>query len=254
MLHPEKCFSLLKRYEKASENYRKFSMKVLGTVECEGSRFPITAIEIGKGSKVLVATGIHGDEPAAPEALIRFIESKNAPSFLRGFHVTIFPILNPIGFAKNTRKNGKIDLNRHYGCRRLHKENRIVEEYVKSKKYDMMISLHEDVDMDSFYMYETGCFDAERFRDTITDDLRFLNLLRKRGFRINCDREIYGIINRGGIKIVPKDKGRNLERYLWSRGIVKRVVCIESPGKTEFEKRVEIQILALRHFLKSFIV
>lgn len=252
---PGQCFSLIKRYKTASRNYSKFDIDVLGAVEFHGTKCPIVAVKIGAGrKKVLVAAGIHGDEKAAPEALVRFIEDPKTPRFLRGFSLTLLPLLNPIGFAKNIRKNGSIDLNRHFGCRKHHAENSLVEGYLYSRNYGLMISLHEDVDKDSFYMYETGSFDARKLGKIIVDDAIFMEMLKKKGIRINAEKSMYGMLNRGGIKIVPHQKGRNLERYLWSKNIAKRVVCIESPGKIDFEKRVGIHSLALKHFLKGFLV
>ncbi len=215
---------------------------------------PIVAIKVGNGrKKVLVTAGIHGDEKAAPEAAVRFIEDKRTPPFMKDFSLTILPLMNPVGFSKDIRKNGPIDMNRHFGCKKFHKENSMIENYMNGKKFDMMLSLHEDIDMESFYMYETGSFDANRLREIIADDVLFLRAVERRGVTINQDKMIYGILNRGGIKIVSSQKGRNLEQYLWSRDIVKRVVCIETPGLIGFEKRVEIHTLALRHFMKSFL-
>ncbi|MBI2579497.1 MAG: succinylglutamate desuccinylase/aspartoacylase family protein [Candidatus Aenigmarchaeota archaeon] len=254
MFEPGQCFSLLKRYEAASRNYISFHTHVLGTVVHENTKCPVVAISIGSGrKKILITTGIHGDEKAPPEALARFIGDPGTPKLLRDFSVTLLPLMNPIGFSKNIRKNGPIDLNRHFGCRKFHRENSVIENYMNGKSFDVMISLHEDVDMKSFYMYETGSFDAGKLRDIIADDVEFINALRKKGVAINHDKTIYGILNRGGIKIVSSSKGRNLEQYLWSREIVKRVVCIETPGLIDFEKRVELHLMALRHFMKSFL-
>jgi predicted deacylase len=255
MFKPDECFSLLKRYEKASKDYRKFGIEVLATVSYDGVKYPLAAVRTGSGKKkALIATGVHGDEKAPPEALVRFIEDRKTHAFLKNFSLTLLPLLNPVGYAKDIRKNGEIDLNRHFGCKKHHRENSIIEDYLGSKSFDIMLSLHEDVDMDSFYMYETGSFDAEKFRDIIADDVNFISELKKSGIRINTEKQIYGMLNRGGIKIGVYQKGKNLERYLWTKGIVKRVVCTESPGKIDFEKRVSIQLLAIRHFLKSFIV
>ena len=254
MFNPDQCFSLLKRYANASKNYQAFHTNVLGTIVYENMKCPIVAIKIGNGrKKVLVAAGIHGDEKAAPEAAIRFIEDEKTPSFLKDFSVTILPLMNPVGFSKDIRKNGLIDMNRHFGCKKFHKENSMAEGYLKGKSFDLMLSLHEDVDMESFYMYETGSFDAGKLGEIIADDAGFIQAVKKKGVAINHDRTMYGILNRGGIKIVSSQKGRNLEQYLWSREIVKRVVCIETPGLIDFEKRVELHLMALRHFMGNFL-
>ena len=56
----------------------------------------------GVRPRVYLSTGIHGDEPAPPEALLRLVE--------QGFFDdrctwTLCPLLNPTGFLRNTREN-----------------------------------------------------------------------------------------------------------------------------------------------------
>ena len=50
--------------------------------------------------KVCISTGIHGDEPAGPEAVTQFLE-RNADNeaLLKTFSFTIFPCDNPSGYA-----------------------------------------------------------------------------------------------------------------------------------------------------------
>src|SRR4051812_9145318 len=63
----------------------------------------------GSRPRVYISAGIHGDEPAPPLTLLRLIE--------RGVFDTravwfICPLLNPVGFLRQTRENAEgIDLN-----------------------------------------------------------------------------------------------------------------------------------------------
>ena len=61
---------------------------------------------------VYISTGIHGDEPAGPLAMLGLIEANTWPS---GVSLFACPCLNPTGFRGNTRENqAGIDLNRDY--------------------------------------------------------------------------------------------------------------------------------------------
>ena len=61
---------------------------------------------------VYLSAGIHGDEISGPRALLKMIRQ---PDFFDAFDVTMFPILNPNGLARGSRKNrDEIDLNRDY--------------------------------------------------------------------------------------------------------------------------------------------
>ena len=61
---------------------------------------------------VYISTGIHGDEPAGPLALVELLEANAWPS---GVNLIACPCLNPTGFPNNTRENRTgTDLNRDY--------------------------------------------------------------------------------------------------------------------------------------------
>src|SRR4051812_11923904 len=63
------------------------------------------------GPAVYVSAGIHGDEPAGPEALITWAEAD--PARLRRHALLIFPCLNPWGLVNNIRRDEDgLDLNR----------------------------------------------------------------------------------------------------------------------------------------------
>src|SRR5271156_5826738 len=71
------------------------------------------AAKTGPGvARVYLSAGIHGDEISGPLALLKMLRR---PDFFAAFEVTIFPMLNPDGLARNVRGNADgIDLNRDY--------------------------------------------------------------------------------------------------------------------------------------------
>jgi hypothetical protein len=53
-----------------------------------------------------IFAGLHGDDPEGAEALVElFQELEAVPQAARGFHIYVYPICNPFGFAARTRGN-----------------------------------------------------------------------------------------------------------------------------------------------------
>ena len=101
---------------------------------------------------VYISTGIHGDEPAGPLAMLRLIEANAWPV---GISLIACPCLNPTGFPNNIRENRPgIDLNRDY----RHIETGEVRAHTKwidcLPQFDFGICLHEDWEASGFYLYE----------------------------------------------------------------------------------------------------
>ena len=102
--------------------------------------------------RIYISTGIHGDEPAGPLAVLKLIQENHWPANMEIFLV---PCLNPDGFVLNTRGNADgIDLNRDY----RHLESGEVTAHVRwlerQPKFDLTLCLHEDWESHGFYVYE----------------------------------------------------------------------------------------------------
>jgi len=101
---------------------------------------------------IYLSSGVHGDEPAGPLALLEMLEEG---FFEQPVNWLICPLLNPVGLTKGTRENGEgIDLNRDY----MALKSKEVEAHVHWLKQqpipDIFISLHEDWESTGFYLYE----------------------------------------------------------------------------------------------------
>jgi hypothetical protein len=101
---------------------------------------------------VYLSAGMHGDEPAPPEALRRLVV---AGAFDDRAGWVLCPMLNPTGLARGTRENADgVDLNRDY------KEPATVEvrahvAWLRGQpRYDAAFCLHEDYEAAGFYLYE----------------------------------------------------------------------------------------------------
>jgi hypothetical protein len=101
---------------------------------------------------IYISAGIHGDEPAATEALLAWAEA-NARR-LRRLPLLLFPCLNPWGLARNSRfdHEGR-DLNRLF-----HDDHApivaAVRQRARGHRFTLALQLHEDYDGQGFYLYE----------------------------------------------------------------------------------------------------
>ena len=102
--------------------------------------------------RIYLSTGIHGDEPAAPWALLRLLEE----GFFDGRCTWILcPLLNPTGFLSRTRENfAQIDLNRDYKSLQT-AEVRAHQAWLQRQgRFDLVLCGHEDWESKGFYLYE----------------------------------------------------------------------------------------------------
>ncbi len=104
------------------------------------------------GPAVYLSAGIHGDEPAGPEALVSWAEAD--PERLRRHALVIFPCLNPWGLVNNARldADGR-DLNRSFHVM----EHPLIagwHKVMEGRAFEAAVMLHEDYDGEGFYLYE----------------------------------------------------------------------------------------------------
>lgn len=108
------------------------------------------ALELSGG--IYISAGIHGDEPAATEALIAWAEQNWRK--LSGLPLMIFPCLNPHGLCCNQRTNETgADLNR---CFHTEEQPVVValKKAVGNRRFALSLMLHEDYDGQGLYLYE----------------------------------------------------------------------------------------------------
>ena len=107
---------------------------------------------IGATPGLYVSAGIHGDEPAAPEALLQWAE-RNAGR-LASWPLLIFPCLNPWGLRNNCRTDSKgRDLNRLFQGD-SHPVVAAVRIVVQERRFAVSLMMHEDYDGQGIYLYE----------------------------------------------------------------------------------------------------
>lgn len=108
--------------------------------------------------RIGIFAGIHGDEPAAAFALLRFVRLlEDNPQLARGYCLFLYPVCNPTGFENNNRHNhnGK-DLNRAFWRDSREPEVRLLESELLAHAFNGIISLHTDDTSDGVYGYAHG--------------------------------------------------------------------------------------------------
>ena len=120
--------------------------------------YPLVALrrpgEVGV-PRLSLSAGIHGDEVAGVEALLRFLES-DLPRRFASVPLIVLPCQNPFGFEHHSRFNGcGLDLNRQFD-----KPDTPAPESIPLKRFllqhrpDEVVECHEDSDADGFYLWE----------------------------------------------------------------------------------------------------
>ncbi|MBX3735182.1 MAG: M14 family metallocarboxypeptidase [Candidatus Didemnitutus sp.] len=102
--------------------------------------------------RIYVSSGMHGDEPAPPWAVLRLVEDGFFDARAAWW---ICPVLNPTGLARGTRENfAGIDLNRDYKHPVTAEIGAHVAWLERQPDFDAAFCLHEDFEAAGFYLYE----------------------------------------------------------------------------------------------------
>jgi hypothetical protein len=196
---------------------------------------------------ICLVAGVHGDEPAGVEAVVRFLENK---PFLDGVFLTVIPCLNPVGYDRGTRENRDgVDLNRQFHPSNSALEATWVHRALSGYRYDLFICCHDDNEANGFYLYEAKRGKKIGFGPSIISTIREVAPIDRRP-------KIDGRINHEGI-LVPtnwrsRKTGWSLALYLYRLG-TPHCLIFETPTFLPFEEQVSIHMRVLDH-LFSFLV
>jgi protein MpaA len=123
-------------------------------IACVGAPRTLLVAEMGDSAAptVSISAGVHGDEPAAPWALLSLVRD----GLLDGrFAYRIWPCLNPSGYRAGTRGNAEgDDVNRSFSRGGTTPEARAVFTANRDRRFALAVDLHEDYEADGCYVYE----------------------------------------------------------------------------------------------------
>lgn len=246
-----RCYDELMRRLEAAAQSPAARMETLGEFEAEGRSYPMVLLELGEPGpgkvEVMLAAGIHGDEPAGVEAVARFVERSVGDSeLLSRFHFVVFPCNNPTGWERDTRENWKgIDLNRQFLARKPEPEVVLIMRALEGRCFRLVFEMHEDVDSPGFYLYEIAEDPSQHAGEAIVE------AVAEAGYPVNHCEEIEGM---------PADRGiirrkLNLKRFRKTRlpqaihayrTCGGHVITLEPPASVlPLEDRVRIELMGL---------
>jgi len=195
--------------------------------------------------RILIAAGIHGDEPAGPVAVLNLLE-KNA--FIRAYSWTLVPMLNPAGLNNNMRESPEgIDLNRDF----KHPRSKEVEQYAaylkQQKSWDLALLLHEDWEAEGFYLYRRKGEGSKRLAEQVIEAV-------SRKCPIDHQDKIDGHPAAEGI-ISPDFDPQIIEKrlkgtwpealFLHFEGLAKTQFTLEAPSSQRLQVRIDALITAV---------
>lgn len=200
--------------------------------------------------RLYLSAGIHGDEVSGPWAILEMLRR---PDFFAGFHVVIFPILNPDGMARVIRGNADgIDLNRDYRETKSAEIRGHIEALKTLGRFDVSLMLHEDFEGIGAYLYELN----ESLPETLGGEI-----MAAMGHHVPIDLRpvIEEVPAQGGV-ISRKDLIRIMgpieERSEWPEALYLSLhhcrvnYTTETPMPFPLESRVQAQIAAVETVMR----
>jgi hypothetical protein len=198
-----------------------------------------------------ISAGIHGDETSGPMAILKMLRDRE---FFADFNVTLFPILNPDGLAKNLRENSDgIDLNRDYRNPKSAEITSHIEALKTLGKFDAAMMLHEDYEGIGAYLFELN--------DELPPDLG-AKIVTAMGQHLPIDMrpQIDEFPAHGGVlsrKDIVALRGPIEDRPEWPEAIYLSVnhtkvsYTTETPKPFPLEQRIEAQIAAVKTLMAA---
>lgn len=200
----------------------------------------------GPRPRIYLSSGVHGDEPAAPLALLDLLERNVFDARAVWF---LIPMINPAGFRRGSRENAAgVDLNRDY----RHCTSREATAHVKwleyQPRFDLTICLHEDWESTGYYLYELNLKNRPSLAEGMIDAVCSAHPI-DRASRID------GRPAEGGIIRPDADPSA---RDLWPEAIYLRAhhtslsYTLEAPSSFPLADRIDMHTRAVECALERF--
>jgi predicted deacylase len=237
-------------FEKVVNRVQSLKSKDLAhRVLAEVAGYPVLGVSVGEGRKrptALLTGGVHGDEPAGVEAVLRFLEH-DRDAWRDRLAFEVIPCLNPYGWVNNTRHNAEdLDLNWSY-ARDDVAEIKVIKDLARGRRFEFVVDFHEDWESPGFYLYELG-------RDrgpSAPEILRRVSAICP----LNTAAEIEGQPAKGGLvtpdmSAVEKMRGQGIPLEMFYR-YTDHLLTTETPTGLDMETRVNAHLAALETVLEA---
>ena len=195
---------------------------------------------------VYISSGVHGDEPAGPCAMLRLLKENHWPEKMG---VILSPCLNPSGFLANTRTNADgLDLNRDY----RHFQSAEVRAHTAWLKtlppFNLTLLLHEDWEANGFYLYELNPGQRRSYAEIILKAVREICPIET-AERVDNWEAKDGIVRPG---ITPAERVQWPEAFFLITNKSPISYTLEAPSDFPIEVRVAALVRAVHSVLEVF--
>jgi murein peptide amidase A len=124
----------------------------------------------GPRPRIYISSGIHGDEPAPPVALLSLIRGGFFDERANWF---LCPVINPRGLQIGTREDHQErDLNRDFLDRKTPEIHALTHWLNRQPCFDLCICLHEDWESQGFYLYEVNRSGSSAYASEILEAVK----------------------------------------------------------------------------------
>jgi len=238
---------------------RKLQVEVIGneTSRHTGITYPLYRLVIHPEAHqtVCIVAGVHGNEIAGPLSILHLI--KDHLHRLPEYRYILYPLINPSGFDLRQRfdADGR-DLNAIYSVTlksaNYHEVQEFYEDVLKFAPFEAVLTLHEDSDLEKFYMYGLG-----------KENLDFYHALcgfAKIWIPAWTNADIYGCRSDEHGLILATARDHAFDAKLFSQGLTRLACTLETPGKLNISFRVNMMaqlvllsmvMLNSRHWMTS---
>ena len=223
-------------------------------VACAGAPRTLLCAEIGEAQlpAIAFASGVHGDEPAAPWALLQLVEERELDE---RFSYRIWPCTNPSGYVRRTRESvDGVDINRSFGRGGQAPESRAILMANRNRKFVISFDLHEDVDADGFYCYEYGTpqlghamVDAVQDAGYPVQDLACCDL----GAPFTAAELAGGVVRPSPASEIDAIGGLSYNLSL-ARHAARCALTLETPARLPWQDRLAIHRIAVKAAIAAF--
>lgn len=203
----------------------------------------------GEQPRLLILTGLHGDEAG----IITVVEQVVKDVFCQLPPFLYIPRASPSAVRQKTRHNREgLDINRYFFKESPSNEARAIMAIVKSYVFDLCLSIHEDVQQNCFYLYDTQPQAPQKALDKFRADLiaQRINLLNGLD---DADDPILGHHFVNGYLSLSVDKkianSGTFEAWAIKKGLARRALTPEIPGQVSRRQKQQIIELIFQHFV-----
>lgn len=223
-----------------------FNFEIIGYVQYE-EIYPIigmTSLSKTARKNIVIVSGQHGEEYYAVHVLLRWMSQVRVEDY-PDFNFHIFPIANPFGYSKNTRKNGVRQLVNN--ANKFYKGSDVPELAILfdniPNSLDLYLDIHGDTSKSGIYCYERKPNDKPSLAGkALVDNDEVLEYEKT--------TRLYGDLLKDGV-IYTDDHDVGIEGRLTDLG-AEYTITLELPGKAEGQQRLAGGIAVINSILTNF--